>query len=93
MAPRHRPDQAEEPYGINEHVHTLYGYLWSFTPAGLVVRRVEQADGYEELAGRRIGGTLLKLPLVGRSAATWFTQSCYGYQGVSLVARKLSARR
>ena len=88
------PDQAEElTYGINEHVHTLYGYLWSFTRAGLVVRRVEQADGYEELAGRRIGGTLLKLPLVGRSAATWFTQSCYGYQGVSLVARKLAARR
>ena len=33
---------------------------------GLVVRRVEQADGYEEMAGRRIGGRLLRLP---RSAA------------------------
>ena len=58
-------------------------YLWAFARAGLVVRRVEQADGYEELAGRRIGGALLRLPLVGRSAATWFTQSCYGYQGAS----------
>ena len=83
------PDQADElAYGINEHVHTLYGYLWAFARAGLVVRRVEQADGYEELADRRIGGALLRLPRVGRSAATWFTQSCYGYQGVSLVARK-----
>jgi SAM-dependent methyltransferase len=88
------PDQAEElGYGINEHVHTLYGYLWAFARAGILVRRVEQADGYDELAGRRIAGTLLRLPLVGRSAATWFTQSCYGYQGVSLVGRRLGEGR
>ena len=44
------PDQAEEKgLGINEHVHTLYAYLWAFSRAGLVVRRVEQAEGYEEL--------------------------------------------
>lgn len=86
------PDQAEErTYGINEHVHTLYAYLWAFGRAGLAVTRVEQADGYEELAGRRIGGRLLRLPLVGRSASTWFTQTCYGYQGVSLFSRKLVA--
>jgi ubiquinone/menaquinone biosynthesis C-methylase UbiE/uncharacterized protein YbaR (Trm112 family) len=88
------PDQAEEiGYGINEHVHTLYAYLWSFARAGLVVRRVEQADGYEELSRRRIAGRLLRLPFVGRSAATWFTQTVYGYQGASLVARKLPGRR
>lgn len=88
------PGQAEErAYGINEHVHTLYAYLWAFTRAGVLVRRVEQADGYEQLAGRRIGGRLLKLPLVGRSAATLFTQTCYGYQGVSLVGRKLTGSR
>ena len=87
------PDQAEERgYGINEHVHTLYAYLWAFARAGVPVLRVEQADGYEELAGRRIGGKLLRLPLVGRSAATLFTQTCYGYQGVSLVGRKLLGR-
>jgi hypothetical protein len=73
-------------------VHTLYAYLWAFARAGLVVRRVEQADGYEEMAGRRIGGKLLRIPLVGRSAATWFTQTVYGYQGASLVARKLVGR-
>ena len=29
------PDQAEESqYGINEHVHTLYAYLWAFAPRG-----------------------------------------------------------
>jgi ubiquinone/menaquinone biosynthesis C-methylase UbiE len=88
------PGQAEErEYGINEHVHTLYAYLWAFARAGLVVRRIEQADGYEEMAGRRIGGKLLRIPGVGRSAATWFAQSCYGYQGASFVARRARGRR
>jgi SAM-dependent methyltransferase len=83
------PDQAEEKgFGINEHVHTLYAYLWAFVRAGLRPRRVEQAEGYSELAGRRIAGRLLRLPLVGRSAATFFTQSCRGYSGVSIYARK-----
>jgi SAM-dependent methyltransferase/uncharacterized protein YbaR (Trm112 family) len=88
------PDQAEErTYGINEHVHTLYAYLWAFARAGLVVRRIEQADGYEEMAGRRIGGRLLRAPVVGRSAATWFAQTCYGYQGASFVAHKVRGTR
>jgi len=89
QAPGDVPDQAEEKeYGINEHVHTLYAYLWAFARSGLVVRRVEQAEGYEELAGRRIAGRLLRLPAVGRSAATWFSQTCHGYSGVSLFANK-----
>ena len=86
------PDQAEEKHhGINEHVHTLYAYLWAFTRSGLAVRRVEQAEGYGELAGRRIAGRLLRLPLVGRNAATFFSQTCHGYSGVSLYAKKLGA--
>jgi ubiquinone/menaquinone biosynthesis C-methylase UbiE/uncharacterized protein YbaR (Trm112 family) len=84
------PDQAEEKsYGINEHVHTLYAYLWAFARAGLAPRRVEQAEGYEELAGRRIAGRLLRLPVAGRSSATFFTQTCRGYSGVSIFARKV----
>jgi ubiquinone/menaquinone biosynthesis C-methylase UbiE/uncharacterized protein YbaR (Trm112 family) len=82
-------DQAEEKsFGINEHVHTLYAYLWAFLGAGLVVRRVEQAEGYAGLRARRWAGRLLRLPVVGRSAATWFSQTCHGYGGVSLFARK-----
>ncbi len=85
------PDQAEEKrYGINEHVHTLYAYLWAFARAGLLVLRVEQAEGYADLRRRRIAGQLLRLPLVGRSAATFFAQTCHGYSGVSLFARKLA---
>jgi len=84
-------DQAEEKeYGINEHVHTLYAYLWAFLRAGLVVTRVEHAEGDADLAQRRIGGKLRRLPVVGRPAATWFAQTCYGYSGVSLFARKVS---
>jgi SAM-dependent methyltransferase/uncharacterized protein YbaR (Trm112 family) len=83
-------DQAEEKrFGINEHVHTLYAYLWAFARAGLLVRRVEHAEGDDDLRGRRIGGKLRRVPLVGRSAATWFAQTCYGYSGVSLFAIKL----
>jgi len=88
-APGDVPDQAEEKtHGINEHVHTLYTYLWAFTRSGLVVRRVEQAEGYDDLRQRRIAGRLLRLPRVGRSASTWFSQTCHGYSGVSLYARK-----
>ena len=88
------PGQEEERgYGINEHVHTLYAYLWAFGRAGLVVRRIEQADGYDEMAGRRIGGKLLRVPGVGRSAATWFSQTCYGYQGASFVTRSVRGPR
>ena len=84
------PDQAEEKtFGINEHVHTLYAYLWAFARAGLVVRRVEQAEGYDDLGRRRVAGRLLRLPLVGRSAATFFSQTCHGYSGVSLFAQRL----
>jgi hypothetical protein len=56
--------------------------------AGLLVRRIEQAEGYDELAQRRIAGRLLRVPGVGRSAATLFAQSCHGYSGVSLYALK-----
>jgi hypothetical protein len=55
-----------------------------------VVTRVEHAEGDTDLAQRRIGGKLRRLPVVGRPAATWFAQTCYGYSGVSLFARKVS---
>src|SRR5205085_9861135 len=84
------PEQeGERAFGINEHVHTLYAYLWAFWRNGLLVARVEQAEGEEVLERRRIAGPLLRLPLLGRSAATLFAQSCHGYSGVSLYARRL----
>ena len=44
--------------------------------------------GTRSSRGRRIAGRLLRLPGVGRSAATFFSQTCHGYSGVSLYARK-----
>lgn len=85
------PEQArEKQLGINEHVHSLPAYVRAFLRAGLVVRRIEQAEGYRDLARRRIAGRLLKLPGIGRSAATLFSQCCHGYSGVSLYARKIA---
>lgn len=84
------PDQEhEKEFGIDEHVHTLSAYLWAFVQAGLVVRRIEQAEGDEDLVKRRTSRRLRELPLVGRSVSTLFAQTCHGYSGVSLFARKL----
>jgi SAM-dependent methyltransferase len=80
----------EKSFGINEHVHTLYAYLWAFWANGLVVGRVEHAEGDDDLRDRRVGGKLRRLPLVGRPAATWLAQTCYGYSGVSLYSRKVA---
>ena len=90
-APRASGDNAEQSeeqrLGINEHVHTLWAYLWSFGRAGLVVRRVEQAEGYGELATRNIAGKLLRLP-GGKAWSMLWAQNVYGYGGVSIYARK-----
>src|SRR5207244_13137202 len=40
----------EKRFGINEHVHSLYAYLWAFLRAGLLVRRSEHAEGPAALA-------------------------------------------
>jgi ubiquinone/menaquinone biosynthesis C-methylase UbiE/uncharacterized protein YbaR (Trm112 family) len=85
-------EQAEEiELGINEHVHTLWAYLWSFSRVGLVIDRVEQAEGYRELATRNIAGKLLRLP-GGRAWSMLWAQNAYGYSGVSVYARKRGKR-
>jgi ubiquinone/menaquinone biosynthesis C-methylase UbiE/uncharacterized protein YbaR (Trm112 family) len=86
-------EQAEEiELGINEHVHTLWAYLWSFTRVGLVIDRVEQAEGYRELSQRNIAGKLLRLP-GGTAWSMLWAQNAYGYSGVSIYARKAGRRR
>lgn len=86
------PEQVREKgYGINEHVHSLPAYVAAFARAGLLVRRIEQAEGTGDLARRRIAGRLLRLPR-GRVWATLFSQFCHGYSGVSLYAWKPGRR-
>jgi SAM-dependent methyltransferase len=80
------PEQAHErTLGINEHVHSLWAYLWAFARAGLRPVRLEYAEGPQELARRRIAGRLLRL---GPLPATLWALNAYPYAGVSLFARR-----
>ena len=61
------PDQEEEKgHGINEHVHTLYAYLWAFSrgasSSGASSRRRATSEGELGAGRRRIAGRLLRLP-------------------------------
>ena len=48
------PEQEhEKELGINEHVHTMWAYLWAFARAGLRPVRLEYAQGSGELAQRQ----------------------------------------
>jgi SAM-dependent methyltransferase len=80
------PEQErEKELGINEHVHTMWAYLWAFARARLVPFRLEYAEGPEELARRRIAGKLLR---VGYLPATLWALNAYPYAGLSLYARR-----
>lgn len=80
------PDQAgEKALGINEHVHTVWAYAAAFTRAGLVVRRVERADGKRP----RPFGTMLSLvPKVGTTLGALANLSALRFAGVSIFAFK-----
>jgi ubiquinone/menaquinone biosynthesis C-methylase UbiE len=80
------PEQEhEKDLGINEHVHTMWAYLWAFLRARLVPFRLEYAEGPDELARRRIAGKLLRL---GRLPATLWALNAYPYAGLSIYARR-----
>jgi len=80
------PDQeAEKALGINEHVHSVWAYVYEFFRAGLTVRRLERADGYAPVP---YGRALSKLPKVGLTLGTLSHLSAAHYAGVSIYARK-----
>ncbi len=82
------PEQEDEKaYGINEHVHTLLGYERAFRRADLRLVAREHAHGAEELAGRRVSRTLLRLPR-GKLLALAWASGLRGYAGVTLIASK-----
>jgi ubiquinone/menaquinone biosynthesis C-methylase UbiE/uncharacterized protein YbaR (Trm112 family) len=91
-APGASPDapqqQAEKELGINEHVHTMWAYAGAFMRAGVVVTHLEQAEGYEVLADRKLRH-VLKLPF-GRQLATFWIQNASDYSGISLYGRKVA---
>ena len=80
------PDQeSEKELGINEHVHTVWAYVFAFERAGLRLRRVERSDGYPPIP---FGRVLSKVPKVGMTLGTLSHLSMSHYAGVSLYARK-----
>ena len=80
------PEQEhEKELGINEHVHTMWAYVWAFARAGLRPVRLEYAQGPEELAHRNIAGKLLR---AGRLPASLWALNAYAYSGLSLYARR-----
>src|SRR5262249_29626931 len=84
--------EAEKALGINEHVHTVWAYVWSFVRAGLVIRRLEQSEGKSGKTARvtervpKVGTTLGTL--VDESAGRLIDKSRDDYSGISLFARK-----
>jgi SAM-dependent methyltransferase len=80
------PEQEhEKELGINEHVHTMWAYVWAFGRAGLRPVRLEYAQGPGELAQRNIAGKLLR---GGRLPASLWALNAYAYSGLSLYARR-----
>jgi SAM-dependent methyltransferase len=80
------PDQqAEKDLGINEHVHTASAYALAFLRSGIVIRRVERADGWPPLP---FGYFLSKVPKVGMTLGTLVHASAAKYVGVSFYGRR-----
>jgi SAM-dependent methyltransferase/uncharacterized protein YbaR (Trm112 family) len=83
------PDQeSEKALGINEHVHSVWAYLYSFSRAGLFVRRMERADGWPPTPYGRLLSTV---PKIGLTLGTLSHLSAASYSGVSIYARKHGA--
>ena len=81
--------ESEKSYGINEHVHTMWAYVGAFLAAGVAITRLEQAEGYDEIARRRKLRHVLRVPVVGRTAATVLTQNLSEYSGVSIFGKRV----
>ncbi len=81
--------ESEKAYGINEHVHTMWSYVGAFLAARIAITRLEQAEGYDVIRRRRRLRHVLRVPLVGRTAATLLTQNLSEYSGITIFGRKV----
>ena len=76
--------QSERELGINEHVHTVWAYVWSFVRAGLIIRRVEHSAGNSGRAGK----ALARVPKLGVTLGALIDTTTEEYSGVSIFARR-----
>jgi SAM-dependent methyltransferase len=80
------PEQeGEKAVGINEHVHTVWQYAGAFARNGIVVRRVERADGWPPVP---FGYFLSRVPKVGMTLGTLAHLTPARYAGASFYGRR-----
>jgi SAM-dependent methyltransferase len=80
------PEQeGEKALGINEHVHTVWHYAAAFARNGLVIRRIERADGWPPVP---FGYFLSRVPKVGMTLGTLAHLTPARYAGASIYGRK-----
>jgi SAM-dependent methyltransferase len=80
------PEQeGEKALGINEHVHTIWHYAFAFARNGVIVRRVERADGWPPLP---FGYFLSHVPKVGMTVGTLVHLTPARYAGASIYGRR-----
>ena len=83
---KENPEQeAEKQLGINEHVHTIWHYAAAFARKGVIVRRVERADGWPPLP---FGYLLSHVPKVGMTVGTLVHLTPARYAGASIYGRR-----
>lgn len=85
----------EKTYGINEHVHTLWGYFSAFGQNKLFVTRMERAIGYQWFMASEQQTKLQRLrsiPGLGEwLAAIYVLGFQHPYDGVTIFSRKWAA--
>ncbi|MES1247815.1 MAG: methyltransferase domain-containing protein [Actinomycetota bacterium] len=80
------PEQeGEKALGINEHVHTIWHYAGAFALNGVVIRRVERADGWPPVP---FGYFLSRVPKIGMTLGTLAHLTPARYAGASIYGRK-----
>jgi SAM-dependent methyltransferase len=80
------PEQeGEKALGINEHVHTAWHYAAAFARNGIVIRRIERADGWPPVP---FGYFLSRVPKLGMTIGTLAHLTPARYAGASFYGRR-----
>jgi ubiquinone/menaquinone biosynthesis C-methylase UbiE len=78
--------------GINEHVHTLWGYRRAFQRSGLRVTEMTRSIGYERSIAPRLRlmlSPLLHFPRMGQALVTWLLLGAiHSHDGVNVFGDK-----
>ena len=83
----------EKTYGINEHVHSLWGYYWASLQNRLWITSIHRAAGNDWLLSDKHKARVQQfcaIPLIGEWLATLYLVGfIHDYDGVSFYCRKV----